>query len=79
MAHALFIIEVCCAAAHAAALGFRVDDGWRCHMQEGTDNRTIDAPNMIFRRVLCSDPYILDQVSSLVSSDTADPPQNDPR
>ena len=29
-------------------------------MREGTDNRTIDAPGMRFRRVLCADPYYLD-------------------
>ena len=30
------------------------------NMSEGTDNRTIDAPNMMFGRVLCADPYSLD-------------------
>ena len=39
-------------------------------MKEGTDNRTIDAPNMLFRRVFCADPYILDHThTSAVSAD----------
>jgi hypothetical protein len=33
-------------------------------MKEGTDNRTIDAPDMLFRRVFCADPYILDRAVS---------------